>query len=102
MTECTLLVLNAVVIGDHGRMDGFGAPAVEAFLEVIAQFVKDGISLQGILPALGFALLKDKGLRHFYVGIYLIGIFEHPRWSATLGVIIAGAYDKCTNANLQW
>lgn len=65
----------------------FGAPAVEAFLAVIPQFVKDGISVAaGILPALGFALLANMLLSKKVAPFFLLGFIL----SAYLGMPVLG------------
>jgi len=72
-----------------------GSPAVEAFLDIIPQFIKNGLTVAaGILPALGFALLAsmlvNKEIAPFfflgfllaaYLGIPVLGI-------ALLGIIL--------------
>lgn len=69
-----------------------GGPAVEAFLAVIPQFVKDGLSAAaGILPALGFALLGSMLVNkdvapYFFVGFLLAAYLELP----VLGIALLG------------
>ena len=84
---------------------GFGAPAVEAFLAVIPQFVKDGISVAaGILPALGFALLASMLINKrvapfFMLGFILSAYLNIPVLGiAMLGVIIVALMINSTNA----
>lgn len=65
----------------------FGAPAVEGFLAVIPQFVKDGISVAaGILPALGFALLASMLLSKKVAPFFMLGFIL----SAYLGMPVLG------------
>ncbi|WP_440321631.1 PTS mannose/fructose/sorbose/N-acetylgalactosamine transporter subunit IIC [Laedolimicola sp.] len=65
----------------------FGAPAVEKFLAVIPQFVKDGISVAaGILPALGFALLASMLLTKKVAPFFMLGFIL----SAYLGMPVLG------------
>ncbi len=73
-----------------------GSPAVEAFLAVIPQFVKDGLSVAaGILPGLGFALLASMLVNkrvapYFFLGFLLSAYMNIPVLGiAMLGVIIA-------------
>lgn len=73
-----------------------GSPAVEAFLAVIPQFVKDGLTVAaGILPALGFALLgsmlvNKKVAPYFFLGFLLSAYLNIPVLGiAMLGIIIA-------------
>ena len=78
-----------------------GSPAVEAFLAVIPQFVKDGLSVAaGILPALGFALLVNKRVApYFFLGFLLSAYLKIPVLGiAMLGIIIALIL---TNGNSQ-
>lgn len=69
-----------------------GGPAVQAFLDVIPQFVKDGLTVAaGILPALGFALLgsmlvNDDVVPYFFVGFLLAAYLKLP----VLGVALLG------------
>ena len=82
-----------------------GSPAVEAFLAVIPQFVKDGLSVAaGILPALGFALLASMLVNkrvapYFFLGFLLSAYLKIPVLGiAMLGIIIALIL---TNGNSQ-
>ena len=82
-----------------------GSPAVEAFLAVIPQFVKDGLSVAaGILPALGFALLASMLVNkrvapYFFLGFLLSAYLKVPVLGiAMLGIIIALIL---TNGNSQ-
>lgn len=69
-----------------------GGPAVQAFLDIIPQFVKDGLTVAaGILPALGFALLgsmlvNDDVAPYFFVGFLLAAYLALP----VLGVALLG------------
>lgn len=69
-----------------------GGPAVEAFLAVIPQFVKDGLTVAaGILPALGFALLASMLVNkdvapYFFIGFLLAAYLALP----VLGVALLG------------
>ena len=69
-----------------------GGPAVEAFLGVIPEFVKDGLTVAaGILPALGFALLGSMLVNndvapYFFVGFLLAAYLKLP----VLGVALLG------------
>lgn len=69
-----------------------GGPAVEAFLEIIPDFVQDGLTVaSGILPALGFAqlgsMLVNKDVApYFFVGFLLAAYLGLP----VLGVALLG------------
>lgn len=69
-----------------------GGPAVEAFLDVIPDFVKRGLTVAaGILPALGFALLatmlvNDDVAPFFFVGFLLSAYLNIP----VLGIALLG------------
>ncbi|MBS6406308.1 MAG: PTS sugar transporter subunit IIC [Collinsella sp.] len=69
-----------------------GGPAVQAFLDVIPQFVKSGLTVAaGILPALGFALLGSMLVNkdiapYFFLGFLLAAYLELP----VLGVALLG------------
>lgn len=69
-----------------------GGPAVQALLDVIPQFVKDGLTTAaGILPALGFALLGSMLVNkdiapYFFVGFLLAAYLKLP----VLGVALLG------------
>ena len=78
---------------------------MEAFLAVIPQFVKDGLSVAaGILPALGFALLASMLVNkrvapYFFLGFLLSAYLKIPVLGiAMLGIIIALIL---TNGNSQ-
>ena len=69
-----------------------GGPAVQAFLDFIPQFVKDGLTVAaGILPALGFALLgsmlvNDDVVPYFFIGFLLAAYLKLP----VLGIALLG------------
>ena len=72
-----------------------GGPTVQAILEMIPDFVNDGLSVAtGILPALGFALLASmlinkKVAPFFLLGFVLSAYLEMPILGITLiGIII--------------
>lgn len=73
-----------------------GAEPVQRALEVMPNFILDGLTIAGgILPAMGFALIiltigKRQLMPYFFLGFFLVALLDITTMGAAiLGVIIA-------------